>query len=263
MSYSSASAVFSPPAPAGIPFMNSSLPVVHAPRAVADSPVFDDAEQTLIGWLHADRPLVEPAGNLSRRYQVAKRVFDVVGAVGLLVLFAPVLLVTLLVLLVTTWGRPIFVQLRVGHCGRRFRMYKFRTMSLDAEGRKHLVENEQAGPVFKNRRDPRITRVGRFLRTTSIDEMPQLLNVLRGDMSLVGPRPPVAEEVARYEPWQLRRLAVKPGLTCLWQVSGRNEIGFDRWVDMDLWYLKHQNLITDLILLLRTPASVLSRRGAY
>jgi lipopolysaccharide/colanic/teichoic acid biosynthesis glycosyltransferase len=164
---------------------------------------------------------------------------------------------------VTTKGRPIFVQERIGYCGRRFRMYKFRSMRLDAAKIQYLVTNEQAGPVFKNRRDPRITRIGRFIRSTSIDELPQLFNVLKGDMALVGPRPPIASEVLNYAPWQRRRLAIKPGLTCLWQVSGRCEIGFEDWVRMDLWYARNQNIWTDLQLLWKTPLSVLSRRGAY
>jgi lipopolysaccharide/colanic/teichoic acid biosynthesis glycosyltransferase len=134
---------------------------------------------------------------------------------------------------------------------------------LDADRLQHAVANEKDGPIFKNRRDPRITRIGRLLRSTSIDEMPQLFNVLSGSMSLVGPRPPVAEEVAQYKPWQRRRLAVKPGLTCLWQISGRSEIQFEHWVRMDLWYLENQSFSTDLKLLVRTPASVISRRGAY
>lgn len=206
---------------------------------------------------------IEAGGNHSLAYRSGKRLLDIAGAVVLLVLFSPVFLVTLAVLIITTKGRPIFSQQRVGQCGRRFRMFKFRTMVLDATRVQHLVVNEQTGPVFKNRRDPRITRVGRWLRSTSIDELPQLINVLAGQMSLVGPRPPVPAEVARYQPWQLRRLAITPGLTCLWQVSGRCEIGFDDWVRMDIWYLNHQSLATDLVLLAKTPLSVLSRRGAY
>jgi lipopolysaccharide/colanic/teichoic acid biosynthesis glycosyltransferase len=202
-------------------------------------------------------------GNESLAYLAAKRTFDLLGAVVLLVLTAPITLTTLVVLTITMKGRPIFVQERVGLCGRRFRMFKFRSMSLDAAARQHQVANEKDGPIFKNRRDPRITRIGAFLRSTSIDELPQLINVLLGQMSLVGPRPPVPGEVAKYQPWQLRRLAVKPGLTCLWQVSGRCEIGFDDWVRMDIWYLNNQNLATDLTLLAKTPFSVLSRRGAY
>jgi lipopolysaccharide/colanic/teichoic acid biosynthesis glycosyltransferase len=213
--------------------------------------------------LAAGMPVVKPRGNQSRAYLAAKRAMDLVGALVLIVLLSPLIVGTLLVLLVTTKGRPFFVQKRVGHLGRMFRMVKFRTMRLDAHKLQHLVQNEQSGPVFKNRRDPRITRIGRFLRSTTIDELPQLFNVLKGDMALVGPRPPVESEVVKYEPWQLERLAVKPGLTCLWQVSGRCEIGFTDWVRMDIRYVRSQNLATDVKLLLRTPGSVLSRRGAY
>jgi lipopolysaccharide/colanic/teichoic acid biosynthesis glycosyltransferase len=213
--------------------------------------------------LAAGLEVVAPEGNRSAWYSTAKRTLDVTGALVLLVLFSPILLTTYLVLLFTTRGKAVFRQQRVGYCGRPFTMYKFRTMRLDALRREHEVKNEQDGPIFKNRRDPRVTRVGRFLRATSIDEMPQLVNVLLGQMSLVGPRPPLKKEVARYSPWQLRRLAVKPGLTCLWQVSGRSEIGFAQWVSMDLWYVRNQSLLTDLSLLAKTPRSVLSRRGAY
>jgi lipopolysaccharide/colanic/teichoic acid biosynthesis glycosyltransferase len=211
----------------------------------------------------ASRHVILRSGNESFAYQTAKRAFDLVGACVILVLLTPIMLVTWVVLMVTTKGQPIFAQERVGLCGRRFRMFKFRTMVVDAPRLQHLVANEASGPVFKSRRDPRITRVGGFLRSTSIDEMPQLFNVLVGQMALVGPRPPVPAEVAKYQPWQLQRLAVKPGLTCLWQVSGRCEIGFEDWVRMDIWYLRNQNLSTDLKLLWKTPMSVLSRRGAY
>jgi len=213
--------------------------------------------------LAAGREIVRPEGNRSAWYRGVKRALDVLGAAILLLLFSPIMLTTYLVLWLTTRGRPIFRQERLGLAGRPFTMYKFRTMHPDAIRRQHLVENEQEGPVFKNRRDPRVTRIGRLLRSTSIDEMPQLVNVLLGQMSLVGPRPPLKAEVARYEPWQRRRLTVKPGLTCLWQVSGRSEIGFEQWVRMDLWYVRNQGLWTDLALLTRTPWSVLSRRGAY
>lgn len=213
--------------------------------------------------LASGRAIVGLEGNRSPWYLAAKRTLDVVGALGLLVALSPVLLTTYLVLLFTTRGRPLFRQERLGCRGLPFIMYKFRTMRMDAVERQPEVQNEQDGPIFKNRRDPRITRVGRFLRSTSIDETPQLFNVLLGQMSLVGPRPPLAEEVARYAPWQRRRLAVKPGLTCLWQVSGRSEIGFEQWVRMDLWYVKNQSFLTDVRLLVKTPVSVLSRRGAY
>jgi lipopolysaccharide/colanic/teichoic acid biosynthesis glycosyltransferase len=206
---------------------------------------------------------VAPDGNRAWIYQSLKRSIDIVGAVVALILFSPIMLVSFAILMVTTKGRPIFVQQRVGLCGKLFNMYKFRTMCLDAHSKLHTVNNEMSGPVFKNRRDPRITRVGGFLRKCSIDEMPQLFNVLFGDMALVGPRPPIMSEVVRYEPWQRRRLSVKPGLTCLWQVSGRNEIGFEDWVRMDIWYVENQNLRTDIKLLVKTPLSVISRRGAF
>ena len=208
-------------------------------------------------------PAVSIGGNASAEYQRAKRVVDILGALFGLVLLGPIMLLTLVVLTIATRGKPIFCQERVGHLGKRFRMFKFRTMRLDADKLQHQVVNEKDGPIFKNRRDPRITRLGRILRSTSIDEMPQLFNVLCGDMSLVGPRPPVAKEVVRYQPWQRRRLAVKPGLTCLWQISGRSEVGFDDWVRMDLWYLQNQNLWTDAKLLIKTPLKVLSCKGAY
>jgi lipopolysaccharide/colanic/teichoic acid biosynthesis glycosyltransferase len=206
---------------------------------------------------------LEPSGNRHATYLAAKRLCDIVGALALLVLCAPLMMLTTLLLLVTTRGRPIFFQPRVGYCGRMFTMFKFRTMASDADSRQHFVSNEMDGPVFKNRQDPRVTAIGRVLRTLSIDELPQLFNVLAGHMSLVGPRPPLLKEVVQYEPWQRRRLAVKPGLTCLWQVSGRNEVGFDDWVRMDLWYIDNQHLLTDLKILARTPSIVLSRRGAY
>ncbi|HEX4149224.1 MAG TPA: sugar transferase [Pirellulales bacterium] len=206
---------------------------------------------------------IEPAGNRQATYLAAKRLCDIAGGLLLLVICSPLMVLVTLLLAVTTRGRPIYCQSRVGYCGRTFTMFKFRTMRPNADSQQHVVTNEMDGPVFKNRRDPRVTRIGRWLRTLSVDELPQLFNVLAGHMSLVGPRPPLMKEVLCYEPWQRRRLAVKPGLTCLWQVSGRNEVGFDDWVRMDLWYVDNQHLLTDLKLLARTPSIVLSRRGAY
>jgi lipopolysaccharide/colanic/teichoic acid biosynthesis glycosyltransferase len=206
---------------------------------------------------------IAPAGNRAPSYLIAKRIIDVVGAIAILVMASPLLLIMLAMLLVTTKGHPFFCQERLGFLGRPFLLYKFRTMVLDAERLRWQVVNEQDGPVFKSRTDPRITRLGKFLRKTSIDELPQLLNVIRGEMSLIGPRPPLLREVEQYKPLQRKRLAVMPGLTCLWQVSGRSDIGFARWMQMDLWYVKHQSLLTDLVLLLRTPWAVISRRGAH
>ena len=232
-----------------------------APTRQAHRPA--DRPSLVSRWLAAGQAIVPPEGNRSLRYRLAKRTIDIAGALILLAAFSPILLTVFVILLFTTRGKPIFRQVRLGYLGRPFTMYKFRTMSLDADQKQHQVSNEKDGPIFKNRQDPRITRIGRILRKTSIDEMPQLLNVLLGQMSLVGPRPPVLKEVAQYEPWQRRRLAVMPGLTCLWQISGRSEIRFEDWVRMDLWYARHQGLATDFALLLRTPWSVVTGRGAY
>jgi len=242
----------------------SARPGEHHPRKPArhKAPTRQAISLALVN-LERGREFVLPEGNRSRSYLAAKRGFDLVAGLALLLLLSPIMFVTIVALSITTKGRPLFFQQRIGFCGRRFWMIKFRTMRLDAAELQEQVKNEKDGPIFKNRRDPRITRLGRFLRSTSIDEMPQLFNVLAGHMSLVGPRPPVAAEVAKYSAWHRRRLAVTPGLTCLWQISGRSEIGFEDWVRMDLWYLRNQNFFTDLKLLLQTPASVLSRRGAY
>lgn len=157
------------------------------------------------------------------------------------------------------------MQTRTGLHGRTFRMFKLRSMRVGAEALRQDLDavNEVDGPVFKLRQDPRITGLGRWLRRTSLDELPQLLNVLRGDMSLVGPRPPLPDEVAEYEPWQLRRLSMRPGLTGLWQVSGRSAVPFERWMALDLEYIDRWSLWLDLELLLRTVPAVVSGRGAW
>jgi lipopolysaccharide/colanic/teichoic acid biosynthesis glycosyltransferase len=207
--------------------------------------------------------IVRPAGNTAANYQRAKRLLDIVGSLALLVAFAPVMAAVFVVLLITTRGRPLFIQRRAGWLGRPFSLVKFRTMCRDAERLKGGVANEMEGPMFKNRRDPRITRLGRWLRKTSLDETPQLFHVLLGQMSLVGPRPLDVNEVARFSNWQRQRLTVKPGLTCLWQISGRNEIDFVDGVRMDMWYVRHQSFWTDWSLLWRTPRALLVGRGAY
>ncbi len=251
--------------PSSLPRPFSSAASWHRqPRAV-EAPLTDNEPD--LGHFEAAEAVrslcISPEGNLSRAYCLTKRLLDIAGALALLVVFAPVMAALLLVLTVTTRGKPLFWQWRSGHCGRPFRVFKFRTMVADAQHRQHEVANEVGGPIFKNRHDPRITRLGRILRKTSLDETPQLLSVLWGRMSLVGPRPLASQEVARFTPQELRRLAVKPGLTCLWQVSGRSDIGFDEWTRLDLWYVRNQGLWTDLKLLLRTPMSVLTGRGAY
>jgi lipopolysaccharide/colanic/teichoic acid biosynthesis glycosyltransferase len=191
---------------------------------------------------------------------------DVVGAVLGLLLFAPVLLATALAVRLTSKGPVFYVHERIGRGERPFRMIKFRSMYCDSHDHKviYLKLNEATGPVFKIRRDPRVTPVGRIIRKTSIDELPQLINVLRGEMSLVGPRPPLPEEYATYGPRERRRMLVTPGITCIWQVSGRSTIAdFQRWVDLDLEYIRTWTFSLDLVLLLRTILAVLSTRGAW
>jgi exopolysaccharide biosynthesis polyprenyl glycosylphosphotransferase len=194
----------------------------------------------------------------------AKRALDVLASATALLLLSPLLLVTALVVKLTSAGPAIFRQKRSGMNGRIFTLYKFRTMVADAEARKAELEsrNEMDGPVFKIKADPRITGPGRILRKLSIDELPQLWNVLRGDMSLVGPRPALPAEVEKYERWQRRRLSMRPGITCIWQVSGRNTVDFKRWMEMDLEYIDSWSLGLDLKLLLKTIPAVLFSRGA-
>ena len=192
-----------------------------------------------------------------------KRVLDIlVGGLGLL-LISPLILVLGVFIKLSDRGPIFFKQVRVGKGGRRFDCYKFRSMRSDAEETKELLldRNEADGPVFKIRKDPRITRVGRFMRKYSLDELPQLWSVLRGDMSLVGPRPPVPDEVRNYEWWQRRRLAVKPGLTCIWQVWGRNQVSFKRWVEMDIQYIEGWSLWLDLKLIAHTFGVVVRGTG--
>jgi exopolysaccharide biosynthesis polyprenyl glycosylphosphotransferase len=193
-----------------------------------------------------------------------KRTLDVGLSVLLMVLALPVLLVIAGLIKLTSGGAVLYRQTRCGLNGRRFTLYKFRTMVEDADERKDdlLHLNEMDGPAFKLRDDPRVTRLGRFLRRFSLDELPQLWNVLRGDMSLVGPRPPIPDEVALYQRWQRRRLSMKPGLTCLWQISGRNQLDFDRWMQLDLEYIDTWSPWLDMKILLKTVPAVLSGRGA-
>jgi exopolysaccharide biosynthesis polyprenyl glycosylphosphotransferase len=168
------------------------------------------------------------------------------------------------VLKLTSKGPVFFRQERVGMNGRRFTFFKFRSMVVDADRRKDELKhlNEMDGPVFKIKNDPRVTRVGRFLRKFSLDELPQMWNVLKGDMSLVGPRPPVPSEVEKYEFWARRRLSIRPGLTCLWQISGRNSINFQQWMELDLQYIDNWTLGLDFKILLKTVPAVLGGRGA-
>jgi exopolysaccharide biosynthesis polyprenyl glycosylphosphotransferase len=194
-----------------------------------------------------------------------KRAIDIVGSLVAIILTLPLMLIVALLVRSTSRGPTLFRQNRVGKDGRPFRILKFRSMYRNAhEARaEHADLNMHTGPIFKSHRDPRITPLGRVLRRASLDELPQLFNVLSGRMSLVGPRPPLPEEYAQYSARQRRRLDVKPGITCIWQVSGRSDVDFDTWVDMDLEYIQSWSLWLDLKLLARTLPAVLSARGAY
>lgn len=193
-----------------------------------------------------------------------KKVMDLVFSVILLVVTAPFLLIIAALVKFSSPGPVLFKQTRCGLNGRRFTLLKFRSMYRDAENRKEELAhlNRMDGPVFKAENDPRVTPAGKLLRAFSLDELPQLINVLKGDMSIVGPRPPIPEEVSQYHRWQRRRLSMKPGLTCLWQISGRSDLDFETWMKLDLEYIDNWSLWLDLKIILKTIPTVLSRRGA-
>lgn len=209
--------------------------------------------------LFVEPPQREAAAHLS------KRVFDLVGSAGLLVLFSPVFLITALVIWLDDRGPVIFRQTRVGLDGKEFTCLKFRSMVVNAEEVLKQIQhlNQADGVLFKMENDPRITKPGRFIRRYSVDELPQLWNVLRGDMSLIGPRPPLPKEVANYQSDVVRRLRVRPGMTGLWQVSGRSDLSWDDTVRLDLYYVDNWSMVQDLTILLRTFQAVFGRSGAY
>ena len=198
-------------------------------------------------------------------YEFFKRAFDIVSSfIGLVVLSMPLLIVALIVVIDSPGAPPIYVQERVGKNGRKFKFYKVRSMIPNAEQMlDHLLEkNEMEGPAFKMKDDPRITRFGRFIRKTSIDELPQLWSVLKGDMSLVGPRPPLPREVVLYTEYQYQRLSVTPGLTCYWQIQPkRNSLSFDEWLSLDLKYISERNFWTDIKILFKTVGAVCGLEG--
>jgi len=193
-----------------------------------------------------------------------KRALDILGAGAGLIFLSPLFAIVALVVKLTSPGPIFYSQMRSGHGGKPFRMYKFRSMVVDADAKKQelLAINEQDGPAFKLRNDPRVTGIGRFLRKTSIDELPQLWNVLMGDMTLVGPRAMYCPEMEACTRWQRRRLDVHQGITCIWQVRGRSSVPFDEWMRMDIQYVRARSLLRDLWLLIKTIPAVLFRRGA-
>ncbi|MCL6444408.1 MAG: sugar transferase [Alicyclobacillus sp.] len=220
-------------------------------------------ESMFVNGLGIPRLVMLPRPHLQNGRWLKRATDFVVSGLALFVL-SPILLTIALAIKLDDRGPVFFAQTRLGLYGRPFRMWKFRSMVVDAERRKRelLRYNEMSGPVFKIRNDPRVTRVGRILRATSLDELPQLWNVLIGDMSLVGPRPPIPSEVDEYDPKHRRRLSVKPGITCLWQISGRNQVDFEEWMELDLAYIDNWSYWNDLKILFKTVPAVLSRRGA-
>jgi len=198
-------------------------------------------------------------------YGIVKRFFDLLIATTVLLFTGIPMIIAAILVKATSKGPIIFKQVRVGRGGRFFWCYKFRSMCEDAEEKKQTLMhlNEASGPVFKIKRDPRITGVGAVLRKYSIDELPQLFNVLKGDMSIVGPRPPLPSEVALYTARDRQRLAVRPGLTCLWQVSGRSNVSFDRWVELDIEYIETMSFVNDVKIVLKTIPAVIKGSGAH
>lgn len=203
--------------------------------------------------------------NENKVYLFLKRLIDIVGSgLGILILIPVFLIIGILIKLEDPKGSVFFSQKRNGLNEKEFNMYKFRSMVHNAEDllESLMSKNEMDGPVFKIKDDPRITKIGKFIRKTSLDELPQLFNVLKGDMSLVGPRPPIPREVIQYNKYQYQRLLVKPGITCYWQISGRNNIDFDEWVELDLKYIKERNLFKDIYIILMTLPVLLGDKNA-
>lgn len=198
-------------------------------------------------------------------YAVAKRLFDIAFAAGILIPASVVMIPVACIIKATDRGPIFFKQIRVSKGGRYFYCYKFRSMCVDAEKKKqelmHL--NEASGPVFKIKADPRITPIGAFIRKFSIDELPQFFNVLKGEMSIVGPRPPIPSEVEQYSDHERKRLAVHPGITCLWQIGGRSNVTFERWVELDLEYIETMSFWKDIKIVLKTIPAVLKGSGAH
>lgn len=187
-------------------------------------------------------------------YNLSKRIIDIIGSLIGLILLSPILIIVGILIKFESKGPIVFTQKRVGKDGKEFDMYKLRSMVVNAEEIKEKLkeQNEMSGPMFKMKDDPRITKVGKFIRKTSIDELPQLVNVLKGDMSLVGPRPSLPNEVKEFETWMLKRLNVKPGLTCYWQVMGRNNIDFEDWMKLDVKYVNERSFCLDIKLIFKT-----------
>lgn len=197
-------------------------------------------------------------------YDFFKRIFDIILSSAAIIVLSPVMLIVGVLVFLQDFHNPFFVQTRLTKDGRKFKMIKFRSMCIDAEDKLSdlMGQNEADGPVFKMENDPRVTKFGRFIRKTSIDELPQLFNIFAGTMSIVGPRPPIPSEAEEYTPYQMKRLSVKSGLTCYWQCSGRSNVGFEEWINMDIQYIRERSLFTDFKIILKTFKAVIMRDGA-
>lgn len=225
-----------------------------------------EKEKMDINTRYSERMFESVKTNTSNGYLYTKRFLDITGSlVGLIILLPLFLLISLLIKMEDPTGPVFFKQKRVGKHGKAFDMYKFRSMVCNAEDLKAslLQQNEASGPVFKIKSDPRITKIGKFIRKTSIDELPQLVNVLNGEMSIVGPRPALPDEVAQYTNYEKQRISVTPGLTCFWQVNGRSNISFQEWVEMDLDYIRNRNTMMDIKLILKTILVLFGSKDAY
>ena len=198
-------------------------------------------------------------------YLFLKRGLDIVASTLGLIVLSPIIILVAIAIKLESKGPVLFSQDRVGKNGKIFKIYKMRSMVQNAEELKEklLAQNEMSGPMFKMKDDPRITKVGKFIRKTSIDELPQLINVIKGDMSLVGPRPSLPKEVKEFEPWMYERLAVTPGLTCYWQVMGRNNIDFEDWMKLDIKYVRERNFFLDIKLIFKTFFVLFGDKNAH
>lgn len=228
-------------------------------------PVAPTAETMKVKFTYTNKTPMYVFRNVPDHYLMLKmkRAFDIVFSLVVVIVLSPFYLLIAMLIWFDDAGPVLFVQERVGLNGRRFNCLKFRTMVVNAEALKEglMAQNEQSGPVFKMKYDPRVTRIGRVLRRTSLDELPQFFNVLWGDMSVVGPRPPVPSEVVQYESYQNRRLSMKPGITCIWQVSGRNNISFEDWVKLDMQYIDNWSFRLDLVIILKTIRVIINGNG--
>jgi len=236
------------------------LEAVNTSEATIDS-AEQKKQKNMDGPLENCRHLVPVACS----YAIAKRVLDIVGSLLFLALFFPLFLVLSVAVKLSSPGPIFYRSRRVGLCGHTFNFVKFRSMRPDADRMLANLkqENEKDGPIFKIKNDPRVTPIGAFMRKYSLDELPQFWSVLVGEMSLVGPRPPIAHEVAQYDAFALERLRVKPGITCYWQIMGRSELSFQEWMELDQRYIREMSFWTDLKILFKTPISVVKGSGAY